>query len=146
MAFPPNPSDGQLHTEAGRQFVFREDFFDHQDGWFLTGAAGGDLDMSGFRIVNMADGINPMDAVNLRQVDRLIGEAIGQSEFIRYEHVQPIPAVIWNVTHNLHSIWVLVQVIDPFGNTIIPNIEFVDLDRVRLEFAFPVGGRAIIRR
>jgi len=76
VAFPTNPVNGQTTVQGGRQYVFVVAFTNSQNGWFLTGAAIADLNLNGHKIINLAPGTNPSDAVNLAQMEDEVAVAI----------------------------------------------------------------------
>jgi hypothetical protein len=52
----------------------------------------------------------------------------------------------WMLRHDLNQRWVDVTVLQPDGTTVIPEINYVDDNHVRLTFLEPVTGTAIVRR
>jgi len=121
-------------------------FKEHTPGWWLTGRAGGIQDFNHFRLVNVGDPIGPLDAVNLRSVKDLIGEAVGEEHFTRFVYEQEFPQTVWNIYHGLNSRIVSVQVVDHFDDTVVPGINFPSVGHVQLTFHEPTSGTAIIRR
>lgn len=139
MAFPSNPSNGDVWVEGGRQFIFDASL----PGWRLIGSVAPSTDMNfhGQRLTHVGMAVNNTDAVNLGQVRSLVGEV---NEPIL--HHQPTNSATWNITHNLNWQYVSVQVIDPAGDTIIPDVQYLTAHSVRLLFSSAVTGTAVIRR
>lgn len=63
-----------------------------------------------------------------------------------YTYTQSTPDTDWAITHALNFRYVLVQVVDTAGNTVIPDVDYTNVNRVDLIFANPKEGTAIIRR
>ena len=59
---------------------------------------------------------------------------------------QATPLTNWVVPHNLNFRYVLPQIVNSAGNTVISDIDYVNVNRVDLIFANPVQGTAVIRR
>lgn len=103
---------------------------------------------------NPADGDEWIEAGRLYRWDasisawRLVGPAPPPEDEDRIKHDQSPAANIWIVPHNLQEKYVSVQVIDPAGNTIIPDVDWPasTVNAVRLVFCKPKDGSAIIRR
>jgi hypothetical protein len=53
---------------------------------------------------------------------------------------------VWDIEHNFNQRIVSVQVVSTSGRQIIPDVNYVDDDNVRLIFANAVAGTAIIRK
>ena len=63
-----------------------------------------------------------------------------------YEHTQTGASTDWDILHDLDYRYVLVQVVDSAGNTVIPDVIYTNKNEVELNFANPKTGTAIIRR
>ena len=63
-----------------------------------------------------------------------------------YSHVQSNAETEWIIAHNLNSSYVQVQVINNHGKIVLCDIDFVDANTVKLNFANPVIGTATVRR
>lgn len=63
-----------------------------------------------------------------------------------YTHIESPAATDWVVPHNMAFRYVLVQIVDTAGNTVIPDVVYTNTNRVDIIFANPVEGTAIIRR
>jgi len=64
----------------------------------------------------------------------------------RFEFHKSPAAKDWVIAHNLNFRYVLVQVVDDSGNTVIPDVHYTNANRADLVFATPVEGTAILRR
>lgn len=62
---------------------------------------------------------------------------------VAYRHIQGISSAVWNIKHNL-GFYPNVTVEDSAGTTIEGEIEYVDVNNVRLTFASPFGGYAYL--
>lgn len=76
----------------------------------------------------------------------ILVESGGSAAGARYTHTQSTAATDWPITHSLNFRYVLVQVVDTAGNTVIPDVAYTNANRVDLIFANPKDGTAIIRR
>ncbi len=55
------------------------------------------------------------------------------------------PASYWTITHNLNTVTPMVQVYDTNFSMVIPDtVEIVDNNTVKVTFAYPMAGRAIV--
>ena len=62
-----------------------------------------------------------------------------------YLHTQSVASATWNVTHNVNSRYVNVEVIDSEYHSVIPlSITFVDVDNLTITFGTEVAGFAVI--
>jgi len=61
-------------------------------------------------------------------------------------YTQTPPDTDWAIGHNFNFRYVLVQVVNTSGDTVIPDVAYTSVNRVDLIFANPVAGVAIIRR
>jgi len=71
---------------------------------------------------------------------------IATGGLVRHEHKETPASTDWIIVHNMHATFVHVQVVDTSGNTVIPDVRFINANRVDLVFANPVSGTAILRR
>lgn len=77
----------------------------------------------------------------------LVDSGGGGATGARYTHTQSTQATDWGpISHQLNFRYVLVQVVDTAGNTVIPDVTYTDNNNVDLTFANPKQGTAIIRR
>lgn len=76
----------------------------------------------------------------------LVSSGGGGGAGASYVYTQSSPATDWAITHSLNFRYVLVQVVDTSQNTVIPDVEYTNVNRVDLIFANPKQGTAIIRR
>jgi hypothetical protein len=60
-----------------------------------------------------------------------------------YHHSQPIAATVWNITHNL-GYFPNVTVIDSSGAVVEGEIEYLDMNSVRLTFGAGFAGDAYL--
>lgn len=56
---------------------------------------------------------------------------------------QNIVSSIWIVTHNLNKL-PSVQLEDSSGDSVIGDVDYLDLNTVRVSFAFPISGKVIL--
>lgn len=55
-------------------------------------------------------------------------------------------SIVWTIPHNLNEQYVLVQVVNDSGNTVIPDIEYTTADICTLRFVKPTAGTVRIRK
>ena len=60
-----------------------------------------------------------------------------------YLHIQNIPSSVWNITHNLNK-YPSVTVIDSAGTAVYGDIEYIDINNVRLTFSSDFSGKATL--
>jgi hypothetical protein len=62
-----------------------------------------------------------------------------------YSHIQPTPATTWNVTHNLDSVDLLVQVYDENHELmIVEEINILNSNQIYITLSAPGTGKAVI--
>lgn len=71
------------------------------------------------------------------------GGAPGGGSFEPIEHVQSAPAALWTINHNLGRL-VGVEVMNAAGDTVAADIARLTANQVRILFATPQIGRALI--
>lgn len=62
-----------------------------------------------------------------------------------YVHIQDVAAATWNITHDLNTAFVLVQVYDGNSMMVVPNnVTINSASTVQIDFGVPAAGRAVI--
>ena len=61
-----------------------------------------------------------------------------------YVFEQETPTDIWNIEHNLNTNNIIYTIYDNENNTVISNIEFIDLNNIKLTLSEAMSGKVII--
>jgi hypothetical protein len=60
-----------------------------------------------------------------------------------YVHDQQVPAAVWDITHDL-GFYPAVSVVDTSNSEVEGDLEYIDVNSVRVSFSTPFGGKAYL--
>jgi len=60
-----------------------------------------------------------------------------------YAHTQDVPAAVWEITHDL-GYQPAVTVVDSSNREVIGDVEYLDVDHLRVTFSAAFGGQAFL--
>ena len=69
-------------------------------------------------------------------------QGIGAS-FSTFVYEAPTASSLWTITHNL-ACYPSVTIVDSAGTVIVPDIEYLDINSLRVIFAYAMGGTAYL--
>jgi hypothetical protein len=122
---------GGAKWEVGRVTYLGNDTIDRNSSEVLMGSNGPGA------LVDFDDGVIVDFWVDIpgRVIDRLARS---------YRYVQSTPAAIWTINHTMHK-YPSVIAVDSAGTIVIPKVEYLSEDSVRLTFATgPFSGKAYL--
>lgn len=64
-------------------------------------------------------------------------------DYTSYVFVQPTPAIVWTINHNLDG-FPSVTLVDNSGNVILAQVQYVNDDTIIVTFSQPVAGKAYL--
>ena len=67
----------------------------------------------------------------------------GGSGDLSYVHTQGTPSATWTVAHGLGK-YPAVDVVDTGDSVVIPNVVYLDINTIRLDFGSPTSGKAFV--
>lgn len=99
---------------------------------------GGDLNLNGFKIVNIPDPTDPTDLVTLGW---LLSQGLSGDK--NFEFNQPTPSAVWNINHNLQK-YPSPIIIDSAGDEVEGLIKHIDKNNISITFSAPFTGKATL--
>ena len=88
---------------------------------------------------------NIPNATNVQEALQSLSNSVGGQSVFGYDHIQAVPASVWTINHNRHTMRASVTIYDTTYEQIIPeNVLIVDADNIQVSFGTDMAGSAVV--